>query len=117
MPIPLPPRIARNRWWRQAITLSSFVPDQQKEKLALIADANNLLDATINPFEVLPPPTDAETVAAFKSTARKAARRRRATRRTSRRRMRAAWPMRWTRVVKAGPAAMRARHAKPWCRA
>ncbi|HWU56113.1 MAG TPA: MMPL family transporter, partial [Rhizomicrobium sp.] len=55
----------------QALTLSSFVPDQQKEKLALIADASNLLDATLNPFEVAAPPSDADDIAAFKRTAEK----------------------------------------------
>jgi len=55
----------------ETLTLSSFVPEQQKEKLALIADAGNLLDATLNPFDVLPPPSDAERVAAFKDTAQK----------------------------------------------
>ena len=55
----------------QALTLASFVPDQQKEKLALIADAANLLDSTLNPFEVSPPPSDADDIAAFKSTAEK----------------------------------------------
>jgi len=54
-----------------ALTLSSLVPDQQKEKLALIADAANLLDPTLNPLDVLPPPSDAEDIAAFKSTAEK----------------------------------------------
>jgi hypothetical protein len=47
------------------------VPDQQKEKLALIADASNLLDATLNPFEVAAPPSDADDFAAFRSTAEK----------------------------------------------
>ena len=55
----------------QAITLSSFVPNQQAKKMALIADANNLLDATINPFEVAPSPSDADVVASFKATAQK----------------------------------------------
>jgi hopanoid biosynthesis associated RND transporter like protein HpnN len=53
----------------QALTLSSFVPEDQPRKLALIADARNLLDATINPFEVAPAPSDAEVVASFNSTA------------------------------------------------
>src|SRR5262249_38697142 len=35
----------------QVVTLSSFVPADQDAKLAHIADANNLLDATLNPFE------------------------------------------------------------------
>jgi hopanoid biosynthesis associated RND transporter like protein HpnN len=55
----------------ETLTLFSFVPEQQAQKLALIADANNLLDATLNPFEVLPPPSDADRIAAFKNTAAK----------------------------------------------
>ena len=55
----------------QTLTISSFVPEQQAQKLALIADANNLLDATLNPFEVLPAPGEADEIAAFKSTAEK----------------------------------------------
>ena len=64
-------RIQQEPLVAQAITLSSFVPEQQKEKLALIADAGSLLDSTLNPFEVLPAPGDAELIAAFKSTAEK----------------------------------------------
>jgi len=55
----------------QALTLASFVPDQQKEKLALIGDAANLLDSTLNPLDVSPPPSDADDIAAFKSMAGK----------------------------------------------
>ncbi len=62
-------RIAQGSLVAQAITLSSFVPDQQAEKIALIADANSLLDATINPFEVAPPPSDAQVVDSFRKTA------------------------------------------------
>ena len=40
----------------QALTVSSFVPEDQDKKLALIADADGLLDATINPFDVKPSP-------------------------------------------------------------
>ena len=47
------------------------MPDQQKEKLALIADANNLLDPTLNPLDVAPPPSDAEDRGSFKSHRRK----------------------------------------------
>jgi hopanoid biosynthesis associated RND transporter like protein HpnN len=64
-------RIQQEPLVAQAITLSSFVPDQQKEKLALIADAGNLLDATLNPFDVMPTPDDAERIVAFKGTAEK----------------------------------------------
>jgi hopanoid biosynthesis associated RND transporter like protein HpnN len=59
------PRVA------QALTLSSFVPDDQDKKLALIADADGLLDSTLNPFDVKPAPGDAEIVASFKATAAK----------------------------------------------
>jgi hopanoid biosynthesis associated RND transporter like protein HpnN len=52
-----------------AVTLSNFLPTDQAPKLALIADANLLLDPTINPFEVAPPPTDADQIAALKSAA------------------------------------------------
>jgi len=64
-------RIQQEPLVSQVITLSSLVPDQQKEKLALIADANNLLDATLNPLDLVPPTTDAERIAIFKSTAEK----------------------------------------------
>jgi hopanoid biosynthesis associated RND transporter like protein HpnN len=53
----------------QALTLSSFIPDDQDRKLAVIADANGLLDSTLNPFEIKPPPTDAEVKAALAATA------------------------------------------------
>jgi len=55
----------------QALTLSSFVPEDQDKKLALIADANNLLDSTLNPFDVKPAPSDAEIVSSFAATAAK----------------------------------------------
>ncbi len=50
-------------------TLSSFVPADQTQKLAIIADAANLLDLTLNPFVVAPPPSDAEVVEALNQTA------------------------------------------------
>ena len=55
----------------QALTLSSFVPEDQDKKLALIADADNLLDSTLNPFEVKAAPSDADLVASFTATAAK----------------------------------------------
>jgi hopanoid biosynthesis associated RND transporter like protein HpnN len=64
-------RIAQGSLVAQAITLSSLVPDHQQEKVALIADAGSLLDATINPFEIAPAPSDAEIVASFQGTAQK----------------------------------------------
>jgi hopanoid biosynthesis associated RND transporter like protein HpnN len=53
----------------QAITLNDFVPDDQPKKLALISDANTLLDPVINPFALKPAPSDAETVQSLRATA------------------------------------------------
>ncbi len=54
-----------------ARTLSSFVPTDQPEKLAIIADAQNLLDFVINPVAVAPAPDDGELIKSLTSTARK----------------------------------------------
>lgn len=53
----------------QAVSIASFVPGDQPAKLALIADARDLLDLSLNPLDVAPPPSDAETVAAIRKTA------------------------------------------------
>ncbi len=53
----------------QAVTLTSFVPEDQAPKLALIQDANTLLDPTLNPFDLIPAPTDADTVNSLRQTA------------------------------------------------
>ncbi|MGZ5922934.1 MAG: hopanoid transporter HpnN [Rhizomicrobium sp.] len=53
----------------QAITLTDFVPGDQARKLALISDANMLLDSTINPFTIKPDPSDAEIVVSLNATA------------------------------------------------
>jgi hypothetical protein len=55
----------------QALTLSSFIPDDQDRKIAVIADANGLLDSTLNPFDVKPPPGDTEIKASMAATAGK----------------------------------------------
>jgi hopanoid biosynthesis associated RND transporter like protein HpnN len=52
-----------------AITLASFVPEQQEEKLALIEDAALLLDPVLKPAASKPPPNDDETVRAMAHTA------------------------------------------------
>jgi hopanoid biosynthesis associated RND transporter like protein HpnN len=57
------PEVAR------AVTLSSFVPADQPQKLALIKDAASLLDVTLDPIEVRPPPTDAEIKTSLIATA------------------------------------------------
>ncbi len=62
-------RLARLPQVRQVVTLDSFVPDDQPAKLALIADARDLLDLTLNPFDPAPPPDDSATVAALRKVA------------------------------------------------
>jgi hypothetical protein len=52
-----------------ARTLSSLVPADQAQKIAIIADAANLLDLTLNPIVVAPPPSDAEVVDSLGQTA------------------------------------------------
>ena len=55
----------------RAMTLDSFIPDNQGEKLALIADARSLLEPTLDPFMVAPPPSDGEIRTSLSSTAGK----------------------------------------------
>lgn len=43
-------------------TLSSFIPDHQRRKIALLGDAASLLDLTLNPIAVMPAPTDSQVV-------------------------------------------------------
>jgi uncharacterized protein len=52
-----------------ARTLSSFIPAGQPEKIALIADAADLLSLTLNPLVVAAPPTDAQVVDSLNRTA------------------------------------------------
>ena len=54
----------------QTITLQSFVPGEQQEKLTLIEDAADLLGATFNTTEVKAEPTDAQNRQALAATAR-----------------------------------------------
>ena len=56
---------------KQVVSLDSFVPADQPAKLATIADASTLLDLTLNPFDVAPPPTDPELVDALRTAAAK----------------------------------------------
>jgi hopanoid biosynthesis associated RND transporter like protein HpnN len=51
-----------------AVTLASFLPERQNEKLALIEDAALLLDPVLNPGRVKAPPNDDETVRAMRPT-------------------------------------------------
>jgi uncharacterized protein len=50
-------------------TLSSFIPTDQTQKIALIADAANLMDLTLNPVAVAPPPTDPEVIESLQRAA------------------------------------------------
>jgi hopanoid biosynthesis associated RND transporter like protein HpnN len=52
-----------------ALTLSTFVPDQQPQKLAAISDAALLLGPTLDPFLTEPPPTDAQVVQSLQAVA------------------------------------------------
>jgi uncharacterized protein len=52
-----------------ARTLSSFIPADQPEKIALIADAADLLNLTLNPPVVAAPPSDAQVVDSLNRTA------------------------------------------------
>jgi hopanoid biosynthesis associated RND transporter like protein HpnN len=47
------------------VTLQSFVPDAQDEKLAIVADAAALLGPTLTPLRPKPAPTDAEAIEAL----------------------------------------------------
>jgi len=57
------PEVART------VTLSSFVPAHQPEKLALITDAASLLYTVFHPIALRPAPTDAETRESLVQTA------------------------------------------------
>jgi hopanoid biosynthesis associated RND transporter like protein HpnN len=57
------PQVAR------VLTLQSFVPDNQDDKLAIIDDASFFLQNTLNPDRVQAAPTPAETIVAVEDTA------------------------------------------------
>jgi hopanoid biosynthesis associated RND transporter like protein HpnN len=52
------------------VTLQSFVPKDQEEKLAIIDDASFFLRNTLDPDQIEPKPTTADTLAAIETTAR-----------------------------------------------
>ncbi len=62
-------RLAKLPQVSETITLSSFVPTEQPAKLAMISDAQTLLDLTLNPIMTDPAPMDADTVQALRTTA------------------------------------------------
>lgn len=51
------------------ITAASFIPADQAAKLAVIGNAQALLDLTLNPILIMPPPSDADLVAALRRSA------------------------------------------------
>ncbi|HEY8610114.1 MAG TPA: MMPL family transporter, partial [Roseomonas sp.] len=53
----------------RTVTLNSFVPSQQEEKLALVEDAAMLIAPALEGVQPLPPPTDTELVQRLTSTA------------------------------------------------
>ena len=53
----------------RAVTLSSFLPSRQEEKLEVVRDAAMLLGPTLDPVETRPPPSDSEVVQDLAATA------------------------------------------------
>jgi uncharacterized protein len=53
----------------RATTLTSFIPKDQPEKLALIENAAMLLDSVFTPLDTKPPPSDRETIDSLRTTA------------------------------------------------
>ena len=62
-------RIAQIPEVSQTMTLNSFVPEAQDEKLGLLRRAAATLNPTLNPKRMRPAPSDAENVRALTSTA------------------------------------------------
>lgn len=53
----------------RATTLTSFIPKDQPDKLALIENAAMLLDSVFTPLDTKPPPSDRETIESLRATA------------------------------------------------
>ncbi|HEV2271860.1 MAG TPA: MMPL family transporter [Steroidobacteraceae bacterium] len=54
-----------------ARTLSTFIPKEQPQKIALLSDAANLLDFTLNPLDVASAPTDEQVIDSLQRAAAK----------------------------------------------
>jgi hopanoid biosynthesis associated RND transporter like protein HpnN len=52
----------------RAVTLSSYIPEDQPEKLAILGDANTLIGPTLNPTTIAPPPSPTEIRKALAKT-------------------------------------------------
>ena len=66
-------RVAKLPEVSHAMTLSSFIPDQQSEKLPIIAAAAKALSSAFDPNNAEKPPTDADNVEALNEGARRLA--------------------------------------------
>jgi len=62
-------RLAKLPEVSHVLTVDTFVPDQQTEKLALLADTAGLLETVFNPLIRPKPPTDADIVNSLQATA------------------------------------------------
>ena len=62
-------RLRRSPAIGQIYTVNSLIPADQAAKLAIIRDAALILDTTLSPFDVAPPPTDAEVQQAMNRAA------------------------------------------------
>src|SRR5258708_2535414 len=54
----------------QVVTVSSYIPEDQNEKQAILSDAELLLGPTLSPPQTAPPPDDAANLAAIATCAR-----------------------------------------------
>jgi uncharacterized protein len=54
----------------QVVTVSSYIPEDQSEKLAILNDAELLLGPTLSPPQTAPPPDDAANLAALATCAK-----------------------------------------------
>ena len=81
----------------------TFIPDDQQQKLPLIADAAKTLDPALNPAAPSPPPTDAQNVSMMNSTI-DVLNRLAGTAPGPARSRRGGWRPRWRALAKADPA-------------
>jgi uncharacterized protein len=63
-------RLAKLPEVEQAVTAATFVPENQQEKLAILADTATVLGITLSPPEIKVPPSDAEILAAIAACAK-----------------------------------------------
>ena len=66
---PLASQLAQLPEVDHVVTLASFVPSDQPQKLAIIHNAATILDPLLNPAAIKPAPSDAEDIAGLRATA------------------------------------------------